>query len=241
MNGVDLEKALHRLKHSEERSQPDAWLEAYRELLKKDDLADEAILQRIFSGSSAASRFHLRNLDPDRIFTVDQIKELCTRFRLRFLEAALFKGEIPHAAVAEIKRLEKLESNSLDGYMIMAPAPLFHLEYKDKDPLLFASLGNGRYYLIHKWGKDLHPLRALAVWPFRSFKSLLTTIALLAFTIVMSVPSSVMMGPYDSSSLGIRAIFFIYLFIAMSGLTILYGFSRMKDFNGNLWNSKYKD
>ena len=36
----------------------------------------------------------------------------------------------------------------------MAPSKLFELENYD-DPLLFASLGDGYYYLIHKWGNDL--------------------------------------------------------------------------------------
>ncbi|MDZ7848783.1 MAG: hypothetical protein U5L96_19765 [Owenweeksia sp.] len=94
---------------------------------------------------------------------------------------------------------------------------------------------------MHKWGKDLHPLRRLMVFPGRNFSSLLGTLAALALLVVMCIPSSVMLGPLDDSSLAIRAIFFLYLFIAFSGLTVLYGFSRMKNFNANLWNSKYTD
>lgn len=241
MNGVDLEKELRKEKARQQKATPDQALEAFKKVLAEDDHADDEVLYRIFNNSDELDYLNLNNLDPQNIYTEDHIKNLCTRYRLRFLDSSLFKGEIPHEAIAKIKRIEKREETSLCGFKIMAPAPLFHLEYKDKDPLLFAPLGNGRYYLIHKWGGDLHPLRALAVFPFRNFKSLLFTIALLAFTIVMSVPSSVMLGPYDKSTLGIRAIFFIYLFIAFSGLTVLYGFSRMKDFNSNLWKSKYKD
>jgi len=241
MNGVDLEKELRKEKARHQKATPDQVLEAFKKVLSEDDHADDQVLNRIFNDSDEVSFLRLQNLNPENIYTEEHIKSLCTRYRLRFLDSALFKGEIPYEAVAKIKRIEKQEGRPLNGYKIMAPAPLFHLEYKDKDPLLFAPLGNGRYYLIHKWGRDLHPLRALAVFPFRNFKSLLATIALLAFAIVMSVPSSVMMGPYDTNTVGIRAIFFIYLFIAFSGLTVLYGFSRMKNFNGNLWQSKYKD
>ena len=38
----------------------------------------------------------------------------------------------------------------------MAPSALFRLEKTD-DPLLFVPLGNNYYYLVHKWGNDLHP------------------------------------------------------------------------------------
>ena len=118
---------------------------------------------------------------------------------------------------------------------------MFNLKNKDKDPLLFLPLGDQHYYLVHKWGGDLHPLRKLIVWPFRNFKTLLTCVAGLALFIVACIPSSVMMSPYDSSSLGLRVICFFYLFIAFSGLTVLYGFSRVKDFNSRLWDSRYMD
>ena len=135
--------------------------------------------------------------------------------------------------------MQREQEVELSNYMIMAPAPMFKLEEKDRDPLLFVPLSANHYYLVHKWGRDLHTLRRLMVFPFRNFQSLLATVALLALLVVMSIPDSVMMGPNDNTSLGIRAIFFIYLFIAFSGLTTLYGFSRMKNFNANLLNSKY--
>ena len=33
---------------------------------------------------------------------------------------------------------------------------LFRLKNTD-DPLLFVPLGNSYFYLVHKWGNDLHP------------------------------------------------------------------------------------
>ena len=54
----------------------------------------------------------------------------------------------------------------------MAPSVLFRLEKKD-DPLLFVPLGNEYYYLIHKWGNDLHPFRKALMWPFKNIWNLL--------------------------------------------------------------------
>ncbi len=241
MNGVDLEKALHKTKAKDQAKNPDEVLRAFQEILKEDDQLDDHILQNIFSSDGQISHLEARNLEADKIFTLKQIKELCTNYRLRFLSTKYFKGEIPHEAVAKVKQLQKKEGQEIKDFKIVAPASLFNLEYKDKDPLLFIPLGNQRYYLVHKWGNDLHPLRKAVVFPFRSFKSLLASVALLAALVVCCVPSSVMMGPYDQSSLAIRVIFFFYLFIAFSGLTALYGFSRMKNFNSELWNSKYTD
>lgn len=241
MNGVDLERALHKTKEKDLAQNKDEILDAFKALLKADDAADSKILENIFSGNGEISRLEISRLKADRIYNLKQIKALCTNYRLRFLDAKYFKGEIPHEAVSHIKHLQKDQATEISNFKIVAPASLFNLEYKDKDPLLFIPLGNQRYYLVHKWGNDLHPLRKALVYPFRTFKTLLTSVAALAALIVLCVPSSVLMGPYDKSAFGIRVIFFLYLFIAFSGFTALYGFSRMKNFNSELWNSRYMD
>jgi hypothetical protein len=240
--GVNLEKALERERARTEHQNPENTLAAFKTLLAEDDAREEAILANIFAGGNEISRsLKIKDLDPQRIYSIEEIKRLCTRYRLRFLDASLFKGDIPYEAIQKIKHLQKQEQKELKGFKMIAPAPMFHLEYKDKDPLLMLPLGNQKYYLIHKWGKDLHPLRALMVFPFRSFKTLLFSVALLAAFVVSLFPDKMVMGPLDEHSWNIRIIFFFYLFLAFSGLTALYGFSRMKNFNSELWDSKYMD
>jgi hypothetical protein len=87
----------------------------------------------------------------------------------------------------------------------------------------------------------LHPLRKILVYPFRDFTTLFKSVVALALFIALAVPSQVMMGPQDTTSMHIRVIFFFYLLFAFCGLTALYGFSRVKNFNSVLWNSKYFD
>lgn len=240
--GLNLEKALARERRRSQDQTAEETLAAFKALLRADDVQDETILQNIFGGGTRQSMaLDLKKLDPERIYHVADIKQLCTRYRLRFLDASLFKGEIPYEAIAAIKQLQKDQNQELQGYKMIAPAPMFHLENKDKDPLLMLPLGNDRYYLVYRWGNDLHPLRALMVYPFRSFKTLLSSIALLAALVVSLFPDSMIMGPLDEHSWNIRIIFFFYLFLAFSGLTALYGFSRMKNFNSELWNSRYVD
>jgi len=242
MNGVDLEKALIREKQREEAKNPDTVLQAFKDLLVADDKKDDEILAAIFAGGSDLSnQLRIKDLDPDKIFTTQQIKNLCTQYRLRFLDTKYFKGEIPYEAISKIKALQRDHDTELRAFKMVAPAPMFNLQNKDKDPLLMLPLGNDRFYLAHKWGNDLHPLRKLMVYPFRSFKTLLFTVAALAAFIVALIPDSVMMGPYDKNTVGLRVIFFFYLFLAFSGLTALYGFSRLKNFNSELWNSRYLD
>ena len=241
MYGVDLEKALSRTRDRLSQTEPDEVLRAFQDLLEQDDATEEKIQERIFHGGGASPHLVLSKLDPGRIFRLGDIKKLCTDYRLRFLDGQYFRGEIPYEATMKIKELQRDHQTEIEQFKIMAPASMFELQYQDKDPLLFVPLGENRYYLVHKWGNDLHPLRKLMVFPFRTFKSLLTSIAGVAAFIVCCIPSSVLMGPYDKSSLAIRVIFFFYLFISFAGLTALYGFSRVKNFNSVLWNSRFND
>ncbi|QNR22835.1 hypothetical protein [Croceimicrobium hydrocarbonivorans] len=241
--GVDLVKALERERRREEQKNPDETLAAFKRLLAEDDALETEILENLkaLGNSKLNSDLDFSQLDPDRIYSLEQIKSLCTRYRLRFLDAAYFKGEIPYEAIQKIKALQKEQKQSLQGFKLIAPAPMFELKNKDKDPLLMLPISQNHYYLVHKWGNDLHPLRALLVFPFRSFQSLLLSVALLAAFIVSLFPDSVVMGPLDEHSWNIRIIFFFYLFLAFSAFSALYGFSRMKNFNSELWNSRYMD
>lgn len=240
--GLNLVNALlhERSKHNEEEE----LICAFRRVLEENDATDARILATIRQSANEEEglpEVHARNLDPNRIFHENDIRAICVKYRLRFLDAALFKGDVPYEAITEVKRIQRNEGLTPSHFKIVAPAGLFKLKYKDKDPLLFLSLGNGYYYLVHKWGKDLHYLRGLLMYPFRTFTTLFKTIVFFSLALATLIPSSVVMGPHDTSSLPIRVIFFFYVLIALCGLTSLYGFSRMKNFSSVLWNSKYDD
>ncbi|MDX5405381.1 MAG: hypothetical protein LPK28_07780, partial [Bacteroidota bacterium] len=77
MKGVNLERALREERRKVEKRNPDDILEAFRDLLKEDDLLDEEITARIFEKPSGElPMLDLRKLDPDRIFTLEQIRNL---------------------------------------------------------------------------------------------------------------------------------------------------------------------
>lgn len=239
--GVNLEQKLREQRKKLRADDAKHLLAIYQRLLAQIDIEDEKIWADIFGSDGQAINLDLTKLDANRIFGVDEIQKICVDYRLRFLDAKYFKGDIPYEAIAEVKRIQKNQTEEITGFKLIAPAGMFHLKEKDKDPLLFINLGNGHYYLVHKWGKELNRWRKLLVYPFRSFESLFFTIIGFAFLVAASVPSEVMMGPKDTTSMHIRVIFFLYLFFAFSGLTALYGFSRMKNFSVALWKSRYFD
>ena len=236
---VDLQEKLEDIRSVSEKKA----MKEIQAILSSIDSADKRISDKL----SQPNSMDVVGADPEMfmpsaLFSIEDIKTLCIQYRLRFLDASHFKLPIPYEAIAKIQRIESKENISLEGFKIVAPAGLFNLEYKDKDPMLFAPLSDGRYALIHKWGGEMSAFRKYMVFPLRSFQHILFSLVGLAFAIsFLFIPDSVIMGPYDQSSLSLRVVLFFYLIIAMGGLTLLYGFSRVKNFSNVLWNSRYDD
>lgn len=181
------------------------------------------------------NQFKFEALESSKIYHIEDIKYICIDYRLRFLDAKYFKGEIPAEALSKIKSLEREHDLEIKGFKIIAPSKLFKLADKD-DPLLFAPIGNGYHYLIHQWGNDLHPLRKILMWPFKGMGNLSLLVLLISFLLTLLVPE----GLFSKSSS--NAEFWIinfFVFKSIAAVVIFYGFALGKNFNPAIWNSKY--
>lgn len=215
---------------------PDDILDEVQRLLKKDDLKENRIQEKLSGPSKETINcFNFDLLDANRIFHIEQIKEICIDYRLRFLDTKYFKGKYPQKAINEIKGLEKAHNIELKGFKIVAPSKLFKLENAD-DPLLFAPMGNGYYYLIHKWGNDLSPLRKLLMLPFKNFGNLTVLVLLISWLLTEMVP----VGLFSKEDT-LANFFMIYFFMfkSVAAVVLFYGFALGKNFNHAIWNSKY--
>ena len=137
--------------------------------------------------------------------------------------------------MSRIKAIEKEQQFTLKGFKIVAPSKLFKLENAD-DPLLFAPMGNDYFYLIHKWGNDLHPLRKLLMWPFRHLENFVGFLLVLSFIIALLIPDG-LFSPQQTTTQFFLIFFFVFKWVA--GLSIFYGFKKGKNFSSAIWRSKY--
>ena len=124
-------------------------------------------VNHLISIPTGVNNFDLDKLATANIFHIDNIKNTCIDYRLRFLDLKYFKNDLPQEAFDKIARLEAVHGTTLSGFKIMAPSKLFRLKNTD-DPLLFVPIGNDYFYLIHQWGDDLSPFRKLFMWPFKN-------------------------------------------------------------------------
>ncbi|NBT89049.1 MAG: hypothetical protein EBT51_12245 [Flavobacteriaceae bacterium] len=209
-----------------------------KNIFDQGDRKDASIISQLQSSSGRDhNALDLDLLDTDRIFHVNHIKAICIDYRLRFLDSKLFKGSVPYEAAIKIKELEKEHKTVIEGFKIMAPSKLFKLENAD-DPLLFAPIGNGYYYLIHKWGNDLSPYRKLAVLPFKSFENLMILTALVSFFASFLVPK----GLLSIETSGVQFLLtFLFMFKSVAAVVLYYSFAAGKNFNSVIWDSKYSN
>lgn len=120
-------------------------------------------------------------LSPRRIFSENQIKSICMKYRLRFLPTCYYKGEVDvrgcsvnlealkKAMEKDPKRTVMSPKSISDRMFIVAPASSFRLTRKPVDPLLFFKVSDEKYYLLHKWGNDLSVFRRLISYRLEFF------------------------------------------------------------------------
>lgn len=211
-------------------------LQEVKAILERDEQQREAIRQRLDDHNDSGSNdFVFDLLETDRIFHISQIKKICIDYRLRFLSSYFFKNEVPQEAISQIKLLEKEHSSTLSGFKIVAPSKHFHLKNYD-DPLLFAPIGNGYYYLIHKWGNDLSPYRKLLVRPFRDMGSLLVLIAVVSLVFAVAIADN----PFNRVEKDLFILLaFLFTFKSLCGVALYFFFWRGKNFNTAIWDSEY--
>ena len=172
-------------------------------------------------------------METKNIFHKDTIKKICVRYRLRFLDSNLFKGDYPKNITKIISDIEKKHNTKLNNFMIMAPSKLFKIKSPD-DPILFIPIGNDYYYLIHKWGEEFNYLRKLLVLPFKNIDNL--TI----FSVLVSVFFA-LLGKLFIPSLTSSEVFILFLFLVKGFIFIFFYmfFLTRRNFNESIWDSKY--
>ncbi|MFL2601692.1 MAG: hypothetical protein ACJ0PU_06105 [Flavobacteriaceae bacterium] len=197
----------------------------------------KANLSNLIDGLSISiiNNFDLNKLSKSKIYHIDHIKRVSIDYRLRFLDIKYFKNKLPIEALEQIKKLEKNHKTKLSEFKIMAPSVLFRLEKKD-DPLLFVPIGNEYYYLIHKWGNDLHPFRKALMWPFKNIWNLLLAVLALSWFLTELTPLSLFTKNLNNSSYWMLLFF---MFKAIASIVLYFGFALGKNFNPAIWDNRY--
>ncbi len=184
----------------------------------------------------------LGSLDSSLVFDQHVIMQIATKYRLRFLDSKLFADDIPYEATAKVKALEQKVGHQFQQFRILAPASRFQLKDATEDPILFADLGNGEYYMIHKWGNDMVWFRNIQNFPMRNITTLGLTSVIIGLMITLLLPNSLFPAAEWESSFanGLTRIYLSFIFSGFIFVTaLIVGILYSKEFSEDVWNSKY--
>jgi hypothetical protein len=202
-----------------------------REEQDKDDVLRAAVLS---SQGEGINRIH--RMDPDRVFTIDGIRSLCVRYRLRFLDAGRYKGTLPPSALYHLRALESRAEAPLKGFKIMAPASRFKLCDSNADPLLFVPIGPKHFYLVHKWGNHVSPLREALVWPLKGPVELSVALVVLAALAAGLLPNNVIGASPELPWWGAhRALAMLWTSMVFASFTVFAWFTFFGKFSREAW------
>lgn len=231
---INIQEKLERAK--QKNNDPDILLHELYGFLREVDIAEERIADNMkLPTGNVDNPFNFELLESSRIYHLSHIKQIAIDYRLRFLDVRYFKGKIPQETTFKIRKLEERHQIEIQGFKILAPSKLFKLEDRD-DPILFAPIANDYFYLIHKWGNDLHPLRKILMWPFKGVINLFAVIVSLSYLITLSIPE----GLFSKSSSSVQFwVLFVFMFNSMATIVIYYAVAKGKNFNPAIWNNRF--
>jgi hypothetical protein len=235
LSKTNLEVTLQNIRRT--RTTPENLLAEVETIFQQNQSERTEISERLTTSfSGRENSFNISKLEGEKIYHISDIKKICVDYRLRFLDSHFFKKEIPVEAISKIRHLEKEHDSTFNAFKIVAPAKLMKLANAD-DPLLFMPLGNDYFYLIHKWGNDLHPLRKWMMWPYKNFENLIFTIFVISILLTSITPLHLFTNGEVTNPEYL--LMFLFMFKAVAGVVLYYGFAKGKNFNNAIWDSKY--
>lgn len=219
------------------RNQEDVLIDEVKNILSSDLLKENKILSNLKFYNKSFELLDESEVDKRFIFSVDEVKKICIKYRLRFLDSQYYRNEFPYEAVLKIKDLNTLYHKDLKGFKILAPAKAFSKKEKNLPGLLFAPTFNGNYYLIHSWGKHYKWYQKFLLFPAQTFETLLLSIALFVLILALSLPVELITldrsAPYWC---GYRIATYFHLLIFFCGFTAYATFAFNKNFSKSNWN-----
>ncbi|REK03500.1 MAG: hypothetical protein DWQ44_05615 [Bacteroidetes bacterium] len=212
------------------------------DVLECSHVQDEKIQDRILhyaNESGSAYPVQDRFIPAEKIYSENVIRNICIKYRLRFLDSLCYRGDLPYDAILKVREHEEILKIKFQNFKIAAPAEFFQLENVNKDPLLFAEIGKGKYLLIHKWGNDLNWSRKLSAWPLRNLGNFLFSILMISCLIAFSIPSGIMHIMNFEEEIYLRLWLSVHTFIGISAFSIWAGLCFDKSLSSQNWKSKY--
>lgn len=134
------------------RTQEDVLLDEVKSILNADLIREEKVLAHLKHYFKTFELITEAEANKQLIFSEDEIKQVCIKYRLRFLDSRFYKEDYPYEAILKITDINKQYRKDLRHFKILAAETAFTKKDKNANCVLFALTNNGNYFLVHEWG-----------------------------------------------------------------------------------------
>jgi len=225
-------------KLANKRNEGDFLLQEINSTIQKAWFKSQNVFQNLFYYQQNDFLLNEDELDPKDIFTLKEIKKICINYRMCFLDAHLFKNEIPAVAEIKIEYLNEKYRKNIQGLKILSYHECFTNPFCKKNyGLLFAPTENGNYYLVHTWGNPISSKRKWLYFPLRNFESL--AVSLIVFTLIVDLILPTHLITLDRTATywsGYRLGVYFHLLIFFGGFATFIVFAFFKNLSNYLWD-----
>jgi hypothetical protein len=219
------------------RSSTDALLLEAEKLLLEERFNEKNILSNLQSYNQSFGLLDEDGINTALIFTHNEIKSSCIKYRLRFLDTQTYTGEFPYEAILKIKDLNALQGKKLQEFKLLSTKQKFSNLSNEEEALLFCKTVYGNYYLIHRWGKPLASNHGVKSFPMRNFECLLVCLLVLTAVISLLIPNKYLTTDVHADYFSMyRTACFFHVLIIVVGFTVFYLFGRNKSFSVSNWD-----
>ena len=236
MARVDLLEKLakHKLKSAVET---DKILQEANRILNAEAFRGKNILDNLKGYAKLSEVLEEENLEATNIYTLSQIKVIAMQYRLRFIDSKCYKFDYPYQTILKIDHYNEKYKKTLKGFKVLATSDFFSKEDNKDCTLLFAPTDQGNYFLIHKWGQTLHPLRKYYCLPIKNIETLFITIMVFTFIVTMSLPTYLITLDRKATYwCGYRAGVYVHLLIFFMGFTTYFTFTFSRGLSSMNWD-----
>lgn len=217
----------------------DEVIEEVNRILKNSIYKERNILQNLKTYNKSFQLLNEDGLDESLVCKPSEIRKICVKLRLKFLDSQNYHFDVPYEAILKIKELNHSQGKDLEGFKILGVAESFRKRLRQTNFALFAPTVHGNYYLIHAWGEKIPWYKKVMVFPLQNFETLALSLMVFVLVITMSLPTYLITLDRTATYwCGYRIATYFHLLIFFSGVAayIMVGFN--KRFSGQIWQQE---
>ncbi|MBS1646999.1 MAG: hypothetical protein JST67_06630 [Bacteroidetes bacterium] len=234
---ISIETAL--LQEKSNTPHEEALLNDVKRLFLNNRFHKKNVLENLKQYNTSFEFFDDDEMPEQGLFTQEQIKKTCIKYRFRFLPATTYKGEIPYEVHLKIQDLNTRYRKTSTHFKILSSEHFFTKKESRQQALFFAETWHGNYYLVHSWGTPYHNDRLLRCLPARNFETLLACFVVLSLLETALLPNKIISTDMRAGYFSMyRAAAWLHLFILQCGLATFFLMAAHFTFSANNWYKK---